>query len=226
MIAISARTLTKAVLFFISTSSVVNAQSLQVLEAKIKSMEACRQSLTHTDCNLQILEKSTRDSLVALDKINKTRQQSQPEISKRISSKEQVQFFTGTISEVSEDILKIMGGSIWKLDRNYFGLPLQDVIGVVVSPKSAVIYANDNSYNARLISGSVKTSSGVLSAVTEKMGGGAILKLTDGTLLEFANYDQFNTGWWLPPYDVLIDGSGMNLWNLQNGKKVWIQRVH
>jgi hypothetical protein len=160
-----------------------------------------------------------------MDQLNQQRQRPQSDALAKIGSQGRVQFFTATISEVNEDILKFMSGGNWRLDRNFFGLPFQDAIGIMVDQRSAVIYANDNSYGARLLSGAPYTSVGVLKTVIEKMGEGSILKLDDGTMLEFSSYDKYDTGWWLPPYRVLIDLSGMNMWNLQKGKKVWIQRV-
>jgi hypothetical protein len=163
--------------------------------------------------------------LIQMDQLNQRRQREQHSIAGKIGTQGGVQFFTATISEVNGEILKFMSGGTWRLDRDYFGLPLQDAVGVMVDQRSAIIYANDNSYGARLISGAPYTSTGVVKTVVEKMGGGSILKLNDGTMLEFSSYEKYDTGWWLPPYEVLIDLSGMNMWNLDKGKKVWIQRV-
>ena len=91
--------------------------------------------------------------------------------------------------------------------------------------KNAILYANDSSYRARLLKGQVLTSSGSTASVIEKKGDGAILKLSNGMLLEFDSYDRYDTGWWLPPYPVLLDESKMNMWNLNKGKKVWIKSI-
>jgi len=203
----------------------VMAQSLQNLRAQMKSMEACRQSIKHADCNLQILDKDLRDTLVQLDQFNQQQQSQQEGGATKPSTQGNVRFFTSTISEVNGEILKMMDGSTWRLDRNYFGLILQDAIGVMSDQRNAVIYANDNSYGARLLSGVVSTSSGSVRTVVETMGEGSILKLDDGALLEFSSYDKYDTGWWLPPYKVLVDSTSMNMWNLRKGKKVWIQRT-
>jgi len=203
----------------------VMAQSLQNLRAQMKSMEACRQSIKHADCNLQILDKDLRDTLVQLDQFNQQQQSQQEGGATKSSTQGNVRFFTSTISEANGEILKMMDGSTWRLDRNYFGLILQDAIGVMSDQRNAVIYADDNSYGARLLSGVVSTSSGSVRTVVETMGEGTILKLDDGALLEFSSYDKYDTGWWLPPYKVLVDSTSMNMWNLRKGKKVWIQRT-
>lgn len=201
------------------------AQSLQTLQAQMRSMEACRQSLKHANCNLKILDKDIRDALIQLDQINQQRQvRSEPPVG-QLPSQGDVQFFTATILEVNNEVMKMMDGSVWRLDRGYFGLPLQDIIGVMSDQRNAVIHANDNFYNARLLTGMVSTFTGNLRTVTEKMGEGSILRLDNGMLLEFSSYDKYDTGWWLPPYKVMIDFARMNLWNLGSGKKVWIQRI-
>ncbi|MEI6318272.1 MAG: hypothetical protein WCS09_07150 [Pseudomonadota bacterium] len=219
------RAIQSLVLLFLGfTSHLAVAQSLEVLQAKIRSMEACRQSLQHADCKLQILDKSAQDALIQLDQLNKQSQSRREGGTSRQPSAGSVQYFTTSISEVNGNTLRMMGGSVWRLNRNYFGLAFQDAIGIMSSQRNALIYANDNVYNATLIQGAITTSSGNLRTVVEKMGDGTILKLDDGTLLEFSSYDRFDTGWWLTPYQVLIDGGG-NMWNLEKGKKVWIQRV-
>lgn len=201
------------------------AQSRQSLQAQIKSMEACRISIKHADCNLQILDADIRQTLIQLDQFNQQRAQRTGQNSASIGLNATVQFFTSSISEVNDEVLRMSNSSVWILERNYFGLAFQDVIGIMTDQKNAILYANDSSYRARLVRGQVFTSSGSTASVIEKKGDGAILKLSNGLLLEFDSYDRYDTGWWLPPYPVLIDESKMNMWNLNKGKKVWIKSV-
>ncbi len=139
-------------------------------------------------------------------------------------SQDAVQFFSATIIEVDREIIKFMSGSLWRLDRSYFGLVLDDAIGLMNDGQNATIYANGDSYNARLVNGSESTSAGIVRTVVEEMGDGSVLRLDDGSLLEFSNYDRYETGWWLTPYKVLIDPSSMKMWNLDEAEVVWIQR--
>ena len=203
----------------------VKAQSLQSLQAQIKSMEACKISIKHVDCNLQILDADIRQTLIQLDQLNQQRVERAGRNSAPISGGSNVQFFTTSISEVQDEVLKLSNSSVWVLDRRYFGLAFQDVIGVMTDQKNAILYANDYTYRARLIKGQVFTSSGTTASVIESKGNGAILKLSNGMLLEFDSYDRYYTGWWLPPYLVLLDESKMNMWNLNKGKKVWIKSI-
>ena len=59
----------------LSVSVPVFAQSLEALQAQIKSIESCRQSLRHADCNLQILDKGIRDTLISIDQLNQQQAQ-------------------------------------------------------------------------------------------------------------------------------------------------------
>jgi hypothetical protein len=56
------------------------------------------------------------------------------------------------------------------------------------------------------------------------MGDGAILKTDDGSLWSIPKYDRYDTGYWLPPYPVLIFGNEQYMINLKKGKKVWIEK--
>jgi hypothetical protein len=107
----------------------------------------------------------------------------------------------------------------------------QDVI-IVLDSKSAndpriegTAYIEGTKIRVRRLSGDDVFESGVLTRVQESRLEGAILKLSDGTLLEIPEYDRYDTGWWLPPYDALLTKGGMYLWNLEKGKRVWVDRV-
>jgi len=203
----------------------ISAESLESLRAKIKSMEACRQSLKHDNCNLQILDSDIRNTLIQLDQLNSARAASSNRAPSNITTQGNIQYFTDSVGEARGEVLRLIGGSLWKLDRSYYGITMEDLIGISIDQKNATFYIDGETYTGRLIKGSVITSSGTLTSVLQKMGDGTVLKLSNGMMLEFSSYDAYNTGWWLPPYPVLIDGGMMNMWNLNKGKKVWIQSV-
>jgi hypothetical protein len=122
----------------------VFAQSLESIHAKIRSLEACKQSIDNSQCNLKILDKDLQESLVQLDRLNKMRQNRPTENTLDFPSNGRIQFSTTTISEANGEIVKMMGGSVWGLNRSFFGLPLQDVIIVMTDQKNAIIYVEDN----------------------------------------------------------------------------------
>jgi len=212
-------------LLLLASSFSVGAESIEALRAKLTSMEACRQSLKNQNCNLQILDANTREALTQLDQLNNARSSAGNQTQTAAMPEGKVQFFTESVSEAKGEIIKLAGGSLWKLDRNYFGLPLEDVIGISSDQKTATLYIYGDFYVARLMKGSVTTSLGLTASVIQSMGNGTVLKLSNGLMLEFDSYAAYNTGYWLPPYRVVIDSGMMNMWNLNKGKKVWIKSV-
>jgi hypothetical protein len=86
----------------------------------------------------------------------------------------------------------------------------------------AVAYVGGDEIPVRHVDGGYATQAGYLTTVLEALGEGAVLKLTDGTLLSVPEYDRFDTGWWLPPYKALLTASKLYLYNLKKGKRVWV----
>lgn len=211
-------------IFWLAVTPLATAQSTSVLEAKLKSMEACRLSLSHKDCNLKILDKDLRESLIKLDQLNKRVQNSDSGAARKFAGDERVRFFTSSIWDANREAVKLTDGSVWKLDSAQIGMPIGNVVGVLIDSRKAVIYVDGNAYGATLVSGVVITSDAIVQTVVQKLDDGTVLKLANGVLLEFSSYDRYDTGWWLPPYKVLIELNAMNMWHLDKGKKVWIQR--
>jgi len=214
-----------AVILLLVTSLSIGAESLDSLREKLRSIEACRLSLKNENCNLQILDPNTRDALTQLDQLANGRSASTNRIQSIAAPQGNVQFFTDSISDAKGEIIQLAGGSLWRLDRNYFGLALEDVVAISSDPKTATFYIYGDAYIGRLLKGSVTTSSGITASVIQSMGNGTVLKLSNGVMLEFDSYDTYNTGYWLPPYRVVIDSGMMNMWNLNKSKKVWIKSV-
>jgi len=208
-------------LFFGSAGFPVFAETVEQMQAKSKSLNACYQSLDHKDCDLEILDPDTRLILESLH-LNHRRLQG---LNKKKNLTGTHEFFTDTVLEVTSEVIKLMGGSIWLLDRSYFGLPLEDVFGVMTSEKTATLYINGDEYTGELVKGITTTSSGIFSTVIKEQGDGTFLTLDNGMRLIFGSYEAYDTGYWLPPYRVLIDVRPMKMWNLKRGKKVWIQGI-
>ena len=201
----------------------VFAQTLEELRAKLQSMNACRQSLGDPNCRLEILDPHTRQTLQQIDLLKRSRNNLRGPATSNLSGTHE--FFTDSISEANSEVIRLMGGTLWTHHQSYYGLILEDVIGVVTGKKTATLYVDGNTFSAELVRGSVVTSSGILTSVIDEKGDGRLLKLDNGMLLTFSSYDAYDTGWWLPPYQVLIDLTSMYMWNLEKGKKVWIESI-
>ena len=209
-----------------SSSPVAAEKSLDQLRSELRSMEACRSSLDHEDCNLEILEPSTRQNL---ERIHALQQQKSllmqgGGLNQLSVPDQELLFFTDQVWGEDDGIVSLLGGSKWRVGA-YTLLGGQDVIAVLSGPRTATFYADRMVYAGTLIDGAIIPSRGVLTSVNEVEGEGALLFLSNGMLLSIDSYDRFDTGFWLPPYRVIVDQQSMKMWNLDEGKSVWIQRI-
>ena len=157
------------------------------------------------------------------------------------SALQRVSFSTDTVSEIDGKVIKMLGGSTWLTDNEIIAQPLDEatIICDVNAPefnkndiqkyikklpkKGTLIYQN-NVVNVTLLDGIFLLSNGYLGKVINSHGNGAVLETEEGYMWAIPEYDQYDTGYWLPPYPVLITGNEMYLINLNKGKKVWIDK--
>jgi len=141
-----------------------------------------------------------------------------------------VEYIADSIAEKDGEYIRLLGGSSWSLSYSSLALVTDDVLIVFhrITTKDnrvsvvPVVYVDGEEIPARHVGGSYATETGYLTTVVEAIGDGAFLRIDDGTLLSIPEYDQYDTGWWLPPYKALVTGNGLYLWNLKEGKKVWV----
>lgn len=152
-----------------------------------------------------------------------------------------VAFYQDTVSELDGKVLKFMMGSTWVLEREIVALPLSE--GVIICdgpapqyikerlneylkalPTECVLAYEGNTVNATRVDGPMFLQDGFLARVIESLGDGAILRTDDGSLWSIPSYDRYDTGYWLPPYPVLIFSNELYMINLKEGKKVWVKK--
>jgi len=187
-------------------------------------IQACQASLSDPNCDIKRLPPFLVESITAL-------QESQRKLEQaglgRGSGKlaRNVTYFTDSITDESEDLITLSGGSSWLLNRDYFGLAFEDVLVILRDDNTAIIFVNGDSYRAKRVKGVAFSKPGTLATIVSSLGNGAMLETDDGIRLFFGSYEQYDTGWWLPPYEVLIDSAGLNMWHLDSMKKVWIESI-
>ena len=154
---------------------------------------------------------------------------------------ENVAFFQDTVSEIDGRVVEFLGGSIWLMEREIVALPLDD--GIIITPGPApeydeknigaymeslpnhgILTYQGNTVSVSLVEGIFILQNGFLAQVIASHEEGAVLEMTDGSFWSVPDYDQYDSGWWLPPYPVLIYENEMYLVNLKKGKKIWINR--
>jgi len=151
-------------------------------------------------------------------------------LSASVSAGQKLEYIADSIAEKDGEYIRLLGGSSWSLSYSSLALVTDDVLIVFhrVTTKEnevsvvPVVYVAGEEIPARHLGGVYSTETGYLTTVVEALSDGAFLRLDDGTLLSIPEYDQYDTGWWLPPYKALVTGNGLYLWNLKEGKKVWV----
>lgn len=156
-------------------------------------------------------------------------------------SLEKVSFFTDTVSEIDGKVIKMMSGSTWIMENEIIALPLNEAIILTSAsaikydknniqkyinalPKKGKLIYQQNIVKVDLLGGMYLLQDGYLGKVVKSHGKGSVLQTEEGYMWSIPDYDQYDTGWWLPPYPVLIYGNEMYLVNLEKGKKVWIEK--
>jgi hypothetical protein len=143
---------------------------------------------------------------------------------------ERVEYFADSIIEKEDSYMRLLGGSSWVLSAPSLALVTDDAIivfrtmelGDRTRVRVAVAYLDGEEIVVRHVGGGYATRTGYLTRVVKAHGDGAVLELADGALLSVAEYDRFDTGWWLPRYKALLTGNKLYLYNLKKGKRVWV----
>ncbi len=136
-----------------------------------------------------------------------------------------VQFVEDSVFDCDDDVLTLLSGSKWRLSIPESFLPSSDVLIVLTDNHQATAYSEGQSALVRYMSGSLPTSMGTIHTVIQSLSEGALLKLDDGSLWEVPDYDQYDTGFWLPPYDVILTEDEMYMINIEEGTKIWVSKA-
>lgn len=149
-----------------------------------------------------------------------------------VRAAEVVTYCEDTILSTDDDSITLLGGSTWSTTGNTFLMLLEDVI--IIQSSATIdgqlfefheLYSDGNTIIVNKVTGECSNSIGRKAKVIRELNGGRTLILDDNTVLNFDSYDSFDTGFWLPPYEILITANELYMWNLRKGKRVWIQSV-
>lgn len=136
-----------------------------------------------------------------------------------------VNYIQGTIYEKSDEIIKLLDGSIWLFSGMSLALPMSDIIIILDnSLKTGIAYTDGDELTVTHIKGDFVYYTGLFTMVIKEMGDGALLQTDDGSFWEVPQYDRYDSGYWLPPYRALITSNELYLINLKKGKKIWVKR--
>ena len=143
-----------------------------------------------------------------------------------------VNYCEDSIYNSEGETVQLLGGSRWETVGYNFFLIAQDVL--VLQGTTQVdgrnyqygeLLSDGNRMIATQLSGTCNFLVGTKHVVVREINDGRSLITDDGTVLNFDSYDSFDTGFWLPPYEVLITSNELYMWNLNEGKRVWLQSI-
>lgn len=138
----------------------------------------------------------------------------------------EIVYIQDSVTSSQDDVFTLLRGSKWLTTSYAYLLPMSDIIIILADEEgNGVAVSDGNQFSVKYISGSVSLQEGKLSEVTRALGDGAILEMADGSMWEVPSYDQYDTGYWLPPYSVIITKNELNMINVEKGKKIWVTRV-
>jgi hypothetical protein len=144
---------------------------------------------------------------------------------------EKVEFVADSVEDESGGVLKLRGGSEWRLGGE---APARRGDGVIIiygpeadgtgGRRAAVAYIRGREVEAHRVSGAVEVQPGYLSEVVGAVADCGTLQLTDGTVVAIVNYGDDASGWWLPPYKVLITDNESYITHLKSGRRMWFNK--
>ena len=137
-----------------------------------------------------------------------------------------IQYMSSSIWDIEGSVISLLGGGDWRVQNSSLILPIADATIVLeVGQRCGILVSGISRTSACHLSGALTFSSGYLTHVVAEYQDGAVLQMSDGSLWEVPRYDQYDTGWWLPPYQVIITADELYMINLDDkGKRVWISR--
>jgi len=143
---------------------------------------------------------------------------------------EKVAYFPDTIAEKDDHIVRLNGGSSWLLADRTSALAPADVLvvmrDVVVEGKrvrAAWVFVGGEEIPARHVEGVYPTNEAFLTRVVGSEDQGSKLRLANGTALVLPGYNKYISNRWVPPYKALLTDNGLYLFNLTEGRRVWVQ---
>jgi len=136
-------------------------------------------------------------------------------------------YLRGTVSEADGDIITLLDGSKWRKQGYSYVLPSSNILIVVTDEEgSGVAFSDGSEFQVNHISGQpTGLKEGQLTKVVQSLSEGAVLEMADGSMWEIPKYDQFDTGYWLPPYHVIVTPDKSYLINIGKNKRVWARQV-
>ena len=153
------------------------------------------------------------------------------------SELKKVSFYTDTVAEVEDGIIKLMMGSIWVMDSPVLALQSQEIVITFnqpapildsenvskweeTLPRNGVLYQGELKVNVHRVSGVFLPLDGFYGNVVKKSANGEILKTDDGSIWHVDSLDMYDSQYWSTPYPVVMDSYKSYIINLKESKRI------
>ena len=142
---------------------------------------------------------------------------------------EKVDYFPDSIAEKDEHVLRLNGGSSWLLATRTSALVAADVLVVMRDVdvngqrvSAAWLFVGGEEIPVKHVEGVYPRNPAYLTRVVAAEEG-TNLRLADGSTVVVPKYDRFFISRWTPPYKALLTSNRTYLYNLKQGRRVWVQ---
>ena len=142
---------------------------------------------------------------------------------------EKVDYFPDSIAEKDDHVVRLSGGSSWLLANRTSALVAADVMVVMRDVEvngqrvlAAWLYVGGEEIPAKHVEGVYPRNPAYLTRVVGAKEG-TTLRLADGSEVSVPKYDSYAISRWTPPYKALLTGNRGYLYNLETGRRVWLQ---
>ena len=145
---------------------------------------------------------------------------------------DRVTYFEDSIAEKGDrnHIIRLTGGSDWVLSeptpaaiQSDVMVVMRDVLVEGKPVRAAWMYVGGAEIPAKHVEGVFPTNQAFLTRVTAAEDRGTKLRLADGTELLLPGYNSYISSKWIPPYKALLTSNRDYLYNLKEGRRVFVQ---
>jgi hypothetical protein len=142
------------------------------------------------------------------------------------SNNSKIEYIQSSVWSSQSNVIKLLDGSRWYSTSAFLVLPASDIFIIIEDDKgNGTAYCDGSDFPVNYLSGTPITSNGWYYKVVDAFKDGAVLQLSDGSIWKVDDYYTYYTGYWLPPYPVIVTSNEFYMFNLKKGKKIWVNKV-
>jgi hypothetical protein len=142
---------------------------------------------------------------------------------------EKVDYFPDSIAEKDDHVVRLTGGSSWLLANRTPAQVSTDVLvvmrDVIVNGErvpAAWLFVAGEEIPIKHVEGVFPKSPALLTRVVAAEGG-TTFRFADGSEVSVPQHERYYIRGWVPPFKALLINNRAFLYNLNDGRRVWVQ---